>query len=310
MNRIVNRILAEMDCMDLLDKAKRLSRSDMNSLLLELYKLQISSIDPVDLVKTSLGNRFTRNSDIDPIPYHRLESDILDAARLAGIQPVLTSPVAPLGVSSVLGAVSQNNVLSATHGTEVISDATNLLALQLAGQLKTDGSRNVDDIHLCTTNRVIRAQMYTSPGMSVHFGLFSMVSSGQDTGSYRCEGTLLQRQLAFFSRYIQDKIHKKASIVLNRRIGYRDPEGFFDRMCQTLRGIEPPISWAINESESDNAYYEGLNYKITIETENGTVEIGDGGFTDWTRRMLCRKKERLLIGCVSLDRLLPYIDGL
>ena len=33
-----------------------------------------------------------------------------------------------------------------------------------------------------------------------------------------------------------------------------------------------------------------------------TAEVGDAGFTDWTRRLLNRKSERLLVSALSLDR--------
>ena len=33
------------------------------------------------------------------------------------------------------------------------------------------------------------------------------------------------------------------------------------------------------------------------------AEIGDGGFTNWTARMLANQKERLLISGYSVDRL-------
>jgi hypothetical protein len=33
------------------------------------------------------------------------------------------------------------------------------------------------------------------------------------------------------------------------------------------------------------------------------AEIGDGGFTDWTARLLANQKERLLISGYGLDRL-------
>jgi hypothetical protein len=34
----------------------------------------------------------------------------------------------------------------------------------------------------------------------------------------------------------------------------------------------------------------------------GGVEIGDGGFVDWTQRLTGNRKERLLISGVGVDR--------
>ncbi len=40
---------------------------------------------------------------------------------------------------------------------------------------------------MATTARVIRAQNFVGKGLYSHFGLYCMVSSGIDTGSYTCE---------------------------------------------------------------------------------------------------------------------------
>jgi len=39
------------------------------------------------------------------------------------------------------------------------------------------------------------------------------------------------------------------------------------------------------------------------------TEIGDGGFTDWTAKLLASKKERLLISGYGLDRLAGLITS-
>ena len=54
---------------------------------------------------------------------------------------------------------------------------------------------------------------------------------------------------------------------------------------------------------SGRGYYRDLCFKIHVGTATGSIEIGDGGFTDWTRRLLAGPKERLLISGLGLDRL-------
>lgn len=49
-------------------------------------------------------------------------------------------------------------------------------------------------------------------------------------------------------------------------------------------------------------YYRRACFKINAVIGTETVEIGDGGFTDWTQRMLEDRHERLLISGVGLDR--------
>ena len=45
-------------------------------------------------------------------------------------EPVELSPLAPLGTSSVVGTVHQNKVVSTSRNSEVLSDPTNVLALE------------------------------------------------------------------------------------------------------------------------------------------------------------------------------------
>ncbi len=40
-----------------------------------------------------------------------------------------------------------------------------------------------------------------------------------------------------------------------------------------------------------------------MRLEAGGVEIGDGGFTDWTAKLMADKKERCLISCIATERL-------
>jgi hypothetical protein len=50
-------------------------------------------------------------------------------------------------------------------------------------------------------------------------------------------------------------------------------------------------------------YYEAVCFKIHATAAGGELEVGDGGFTSWTGRLLADRKERLCISAVSVDRL-------
>jgi hypothetical protein len=63
------------------------------------------------------------------------------------------------------------------------------------------------------------------------------------------------------------------------------------------------------ERERARGYYERgalrIDAGITLDAgQDGEIgEIGDGGFTDWTARLLDNAKERCLISCVATERL-------
>jgi hypothetical protein len=304
MSKITDRILKEMDCVDLLQKLKLISTSDFNSLMLDIYQLQIDKLQPTDILNNYKSNRFVTPSEIDPLDYHKLEIDVLSLAKENEITPILLSPTAPLGNSSVLGSVDQKNVVSATRGTEVLSDSTNMMATILASKIKQGEINNVSGIHMCSTSRLTRAQSFSGPRFFAHFGLFSMVSSGKDTGSYQCERDLLTKQLSFYNNFFQTHYKANLSIVLRKRRGYTDMDGFFNRIHEDVKSQLPHIPITIDETDIENNYYKGVNFKIIMNIENQEIEIGDGGFVDWTQKMLVNKKERCLISAIALDRLL------
>jgi hypothetical protein len=47
-------------------------------------------------------------------------------------------------------------------------------------------------------------------------------------------------------------------------------------------------------------------FKVNAYDNGEFVEIGDGGFTDWTAKLTSNAKERLLISGYGLDRLVMF----
>jgi hypothetical protein len=50
-------------------------------------------------------------------------------------------------------------------------------------------------------------------------------------------------------------------------------------------------------------------FKVNIVDDGEVVEIGDGGFTNWTAALTANQKERVLISGYGLDRLAGFADG-
>jgi hypothetical protein len=180
-----------------------------------------------------------------------------------------------------------------------------MLALHLADKLSSREWTNMDDgIHLCAASRVARAQGITKPGLFSHFGIYGMISSGRDSGSYRCENNLLEKHIAFYDDFFRQNLNGQVTVILRRRKGYTDSLGFFERTGDHIQKALPHIPLEVDNSETDNAYYLGLNFKLMLYVNGQPMEIGDGGFVDWTQKLLGNKKERLLISAIGLDRLL------
>lgn len=303
MDKIIERILKETGINDINNRLNKLPMSDFNSLMLGLYGERVEKTTPAELLKSFGENRFVAPAAIDPIKYCQLELNMLSFSKQMGIEPVILSPAAPLGSASVFGAVDQNNVVSATRGVEILPDATNMLALILSDRIKK-GEDNSSPIHMSSCNRLIRAQALPGPGYFAHFGIFGIVSSGKDKGSYMCESELLSKHISFYREFFKNSYGASLSITLRRRGGYKDGEGFFTKMLNIIKENLPGIPVESDEGDLNNNYYRGINFKIYVNFNGDKFEIGDGGFTDWTQKLLNNKKERCLISGIGMDRLL------
>src|SRR6266700_1999886 len=101
----------------------KLSGSELNSLLLELFRNKARNTDPSAVLEQFSKNRFTMPSPVDAIAYKELEIQSLSFAREKNFIPQTLSPLAPFGTFSAVGFVDQHKIVSAVRGTEVLSDA-------------------------------------------------------------------------------------------------------------------------------------------------------------------------------------------
>ncbi|MFZ2497517.1 MAG: hypothetical protein ACP5N0_14235 [Methanosarcina sp.] len=296
---IIENVLKKIGNENLIDElTTKLSQSEISTLLLALSKKTANKNTPNDILGKYESNRFVKPSKLNPIKVKQVEILMLETAEASGFSSVLLSPASLLGSCSVIAKVDQNNVISATRGLEFISDGTNVLAIYLANGIKNKTIDNTKSpVHLSATCRVTRGQMFRSNEFVPHFGLFTIVSSGKDTGSYGFEKDAIAKHMEFYISYFGDKLGHKLKVSLNVRNGYTDKMGFINRIHFHLREIYPHIDFTVNEEVLDNSYYQGVNFKISVND----VEIVDGGFVDWTQKLLGNKKERLLTSGAGID---------
>jgi len=304
MDNIVHRIENDLGMPSLASKlGNELSPSDFNSLLTEVFALRAEKAAPHEMLKLYSQNQYAKPAACNAAQYRRLEAEMLSASEERGVQSIILSPAALFGCCSVFGAVSQNKVISAARNLEILSDATNMLALYIAAGIK-DGSISHDDdpIHLCTTHRHIRYQAEFRTGILPHFGIFTMVSAGKSRSSYAFEIEALLFQLRFYRDYWLQKHGSILTVSFNRRAGYKDPDGFFNRVIKAVKDSIDGMEIYIDEQENNTTYYKGLQAKLNAQFDGKVIEVGDIGFTDWTQKLLNNTSERLLISAMALDR--------
>lgn len=299
MDDITRRICRQMDIPDAVDKLAALPGADLNSLLMEVFSRRAGQVRPQDLPKRYQENRFTHPAQVSPQDYYHTVSALLDMASQAQFRPVMLSPVAPLGTCSAMGATNQNKVISALRGVEVAADPTNALAVHMASLFKAQKNSGAVE-HLCAHGRITRAQAFQGPGMFAHFGVLALVSGGKRTASFRSQADMLARHLAFYSALGQ-VCGFALRFTLNRRGGRAD---FFDCMVDVVQSASGDAQVKINPADSDNRYYRGFHMKMYLHADGDWQEVADGGFTDWTARMLGDKRYKLFISGLGVDRLL------
>lgn len=300
MNPIISNIYEKLGTPGLAEAmAEKLSGTEFNSLLLEIFRRRADAVTPATLLKTWTENRFVQPSAVDAVQYRHTELDWLKNAAAAGFTPVTLSPVAPLGACSAFGKAGQNKVLSSIRGTEVMADATNVLALQLAQDFKNNSNKTAS-IHYCTACRHIRGQYFSAPGFTAHFGVFCMASGGTSRGGLLFETEQINRHIGLLLQFIRPLLpHAALSITFYLKTAEERLHRLLQAQGQAWSGLPCRM-----EADTENQYYELLQFKIFAQINGREVNIADGGFTNWTQQLLNNRKHRLLISGAGLELLM------
>lgn len=209
--------------------------------------------------------------------------------------------MAPLGTSAVLGPLDQNRVVSTIRGSEVVSDSTNVLALECARRRR----RGRAPVRLCASQRLLRAQAYDDPQVRPDFRLLGLCAAGRDEGSWRFELQSLAEQLDFALRFLAAAGAVELRVSITELAGGRRLEALQEHVLDPLSRRFPEAGLRFDpERDRGRGYYVGACFRI----EAAGVELADGGFTAWTQALLSDRKERLLICGIGIERLVAARD--
>jgi len=292
---MLDRITKKLGDQSIIDKlSEELSGSDFNTLLLEIFQRRAKHTQPKQVLDLFNNSRFFAPSTVDPIRYKELEIEWLKHASQVGFQPQIYSPATPLGTCSTIAHVHQNNVISAGRNSEIVSDITNVMALQTAARIKA-GS-NVDYLKMAATHRLMRTQALPSPAHTAHFGLICLTTGGLDTGSYKFELNQLEEHFRYhssmLSRYAgNNKVETRISLSEKN---LRDP------LNQLITGL-PDFNVKLLEKPLSGDYYYPLRFQTYLLTEDAEINLADGGVVDWTQKLLSNKKQRFFISACGLE---------
>lgn len=288
--------------------ADRLPGADLTSLLLEVLRRRAERVSPADVLRQYADDRFVRPSDLDLRELRRVE-DAMFGALPAGFEVLTLAPVVPLGAHSAVATVDPRKVIATVRRTEVAADPTNALALEAAVRRRRLLSASPPEppgpagalVRLATSQRVTRAALFDGPVSFAHFQLLGVVTAGRDPGGHEFERSALIEHLRIGVTGLLAAGASSVTLALTGldEIGARLLEAvreeFAGRSCVAVSDA--------SEREAGRGYYYRLCFKIFARFgEAETLEISDGGFVDWTAKLLGSRKERLLISGHGLDR--------
>ena len=263
--------------------AAGLAGSDLHSVLLEVMQRRAGGRSAGDVLTQYLRDEFCVPAGVDLREAVAIDGHLLAAA--SQFEALDLSPVAPLGASSTVGRTSQNRVLSALRMTEVVSDPTNVLALECARRLRTNQTVAV---HLATSQRVLRAQPAPrKPGHSQHFRLFVLASGGIET---RDHGFSVETLVAHIRTMLEalERLERHGYDFGARRVDILttpDRAAIGDRVAAAM-----PI--AATRRPLEHPYYSGgVRYQLSVTAPDGTVlPLIDGGTFDWLAQLASNRR--------------------
>ncbi len=310
MNKIVERIERELGVPGLLSLlAEKITPTDLQSLLLEVYRLRSSHQRPADVLTSYEADRFVRSSSVSP--RRLLEWDqVAFSALPPEFQLLELSPVCPFGTSSVIASVDQNWAVTTSRNTEVVSDSTNVLALECAVRrrmLLRANPKSVEPVHLAASHRLLRAQRYENPRALSHFAIFTLCSAGRDQGNLRFEFSTLNLHIRFYLKALRSFLGQAVPLHLSVT-DFSGTTRYSRLKAELLTPIQSEfvgIDCNIDEQRtSGKGYYLDLCFHIHATNSPGRrLELVDGGIVDWTQRLLSNAKERLVISGIGSERL-------
>lgn len=303
--KISARIEQQHSLTGVVDRLVGMPGSELQSLLMRVMHERSVRRTAADLVRQR--NRDSSVAAVKSLtPILDMELRALRAA--ADFDSVVLSPLAPQGINTILGDIHQNRVAATIRGSEVVADPTTSLALEAAVRRTPAGG----DVALSSAVRVMRlGPLPDSPAYLRHFSLFALVNAGRSRRDNGFELASLRMQVGAYLRMLRqfeghgvDEVELRVSgrIAENPIGAGRLNEEVFAPLTAEYGAL---LTCTVDPSrEHARAYYDSLLFKINVRgVDESWNEIGDGGTTGWTQRLLNNRKERLLVSGISMDRL-------
>ncbi|MBL8266344.1 hypothetical protein [Steroidobacter sp.] len=263
--------------------AQGIAGTELWSLLLAVLESRAAARTPATVRRQWDTDRFVQPCAIDQRTLHQLDWHLL--ANAAAFEALELAPLAPLATCSSVALTSQNRIVSTARGSEVVSDPTNVLALECSKRLRAAPGAVVK---LATSHRCVRAQAVPNqPGFAAHFRMFCLASAGHE-----------RKDHAFLVEALTEHIRTHlAALDRLEKHGYHFPDRKL-RLLATplLLHLAEHLAETITELPAtleplDHDYYDGLRFMIDAGTPDGNaIPLIDGGAFDWLHKLTANNR--------------------
>jgi len=288
--------------------ATELTGSELQSLLLEVLQRRARRRGARELSSQYESDSFCLPAAVDQRTSVAIDQHLLAAAE--SFEAIELSPVAPLGACSALGLTDQNRVLSALRATEVVSDPTNVLALECARRLRarpggggssaagssaagssatgSSAAGSSAAVHLVTSQRVLRAQPIPKlPGYARHFRMLALASGGTESKdhAFSVETLLLHIRTALACL---DRLEQHGYGFGERSVDVLATE---QRRALGARVVAGLGTLARSRPLEHRYYSAGLRYQVWVTAPDGArLPLIDGGAFDWLAQLTSNRR--------------------
>jgi hypothetical protein len=324
-SRIAHRIERELGMPGLVDAlASKLPASDLRSIMMEVYLARAEGVNAAGICAHAARDPLMAPSTVSARDLMVFDSAAFQAA--SEFVALELSPLCPFSSASTLGGTSQNNVVTTIRNAEALGDPTIALAshrvirlqpfdvpgysphFRLFGLVtagRDTGSFRFETVHLVEHVRVYLRlfRILTAGGVAlvsplVEFAdMMAVEEALAAAGVTRDEirQAVRAHRLGGSERFLRER--GIAALPDAQR-----PQLESD-VIAPLRDEFPEAQFRMNQQRLEGlGYYRSFTLRISPQAPDGTrYPIVDGGFTDWTARLLGSRKERLLISGIGSE---------
>jgi hypothetical protein len=262
----------------------QLPATQLWSLLLDVVAQRAAVRTPSDLMRQWDADRFVAPSYIDQRTLNELDRELLAAAEQ--FESVELAPLAPLAACAAVAPTSQNRVVATTRGAEVVSDPTNVLALESAQRLRKDPAKVVK---LATSHRCVRAQEVPPvPGYAAHFRMFCMTTAGREQQDHALTVDAFVEHMRVHLQAL-DRLEQHGYAFPDRRTKLLSTpacEPLAQRIAARISDLE-----VAHERLAHPYYNNGLRFMMSARARNDQhIPLIDGGAFDWVAQLAANRK--------------------